>query len=170
MHVITQAVEQCFLRAEAHFKQRFARPVISLQLSGKNAGMAHITQNKLRFNEGIYRLQPEGFVAQTVPHEVAHLVAYRVFGLGIKPHGSEWLYVMRQVFQQPANCTHTFILPSSSKPKKRYLYQCACATNAQHLLTGQRHALITQKNYRYFCRRCRAELRFIRATAVVVKH
>ena len=162
MENITQQVEHYFLLAEQHFKQVFVRPALSLKLAGKTAGMAHITDNRLRFNEAIYRQQPAAFLAETIPHEVAHLVAYARFGLRIKPHGKEWQYVMQQVFAVPAKRTHEFVIPSETKRRtRRYEYQCQCdAASRLHYLSAQRQALIARKKYRYRCQQCQAQLQY----------
>ena len=94
-------VEACYQQAEAFFKQRFARPEISFKLRGQKAGVAHLTENKLRFNLQLYRANQEDFLRQTVPHEVAHMVAHQLFGPRIQPHGEEWQLIMRGVYELP---------------------------------------------------------------------
>ena len=43
-------VEACYQQAETFFKRSFARPEVSFKLRGQKAGVAHLTENKLRFN------------------------------------------------------------------------------------------------------------------------
>ena len=43
-------VEACYQQAETFFKRRFPRPLVSFKLRGQKAGVAHLTENKLRFN------------------------------------------------------------------------------------------------------------------------
>ncbi len=94
-------VEDCFLQAESFFKRPFKRPTISLKLRGQKAGVAHLHENLLRFNPQLYRENSEDFLRQTVPHEVAHLIAHQLFGDRIQPHGEEWQLIMRGVYELP---------------------------------------------------------------------
>ena len=71
---LLQRVEACYQLAEAFFQRPFLRPAVSLRLRGLKAGVAHLTENKLRFNAQLYRENREHFLRQTVAHEVAHLV------------------------------------------------------------------------------------------------
>src|SRR3546814_17001622 len=88
-------VEACYQQAEAFFKQRFTRPEVCFKLRGQKAGVAHLTENKLRFNLQLYRENQDDFLKQTVAHEVAHLIAHHLFGARIRPHGEEWHLLMR---------------------------------------------------------------------------
>jgi len=51
-------------------------------------GMHQITVNEMP--------NPYRFLITTV-HEIAHLVTYKDFGLGIKPHGKEWKHTYRKI-------------------------------------------------------------------------
>jgi len=101
-------VETCYQQAEAFFKQRFVRAEVSFKLRGQKAGVAHLTENKLRFNPQLYRENREDFLRQTVAHEVAHLIAHQLFGLKIQPHGEEWQLIMRGVYELPPNRCHSY--------------------------------------------------------------
>lgn len=79
-NLIQQRVEECFNIAESYFQRTFRRPDISFQLRGQKAGVAHIDENRLRFNPTLYTENREHFLEHTVAHEVAHLVAYAVYG------------------------------------------------------------------------------------------
>ncbi|SDH40504.1 SprT protein [Pseudomonas flavescens] len=149
-------VEACYQQAEAFFKQHFKRPEVSFKLRGQKAGVAHLTENKLRFNPQLYRENQEDFLRQTVPHEVAHLVAHQLFGLRIQPHGEEWQLIMRGVYELPAHRCHNYDV--KRRQVSRFIYRCECP-QAEFPFSAQRHALVA-KGRRYFCRRCRITLRF----------
>ncbi|UFQ99058.1 SprT family zinc-dependent metalloprotease [Pseudomonas wenzhouensis] len=149
-------VEACYQQAEAFFKQRFARPEISFKLRGQKAGVAHLTENKLRFNLQLYRANQEDFLRQTVPHEVAHMVAHQLFGPRIQPHGEEWQLIMRGVYElQPHRC-HSYEV--ERRKVNRFIYRCSCV-DGEFPFSAQRHALVA-KGRRYYCRRCKATLTF----------
>ncbi len=149
-------VEACYTLAEQFFKRRFPRPEVSLKLRGQKAGVAHLQQNLLRFNEQLYRENTEHFLRQTVAHEVAHLVAHQMFGARIQPHGEEWRLIMRGVYELPPDRCHTYAI--RRRVGTRYVYRCSCA-DQDFAFTPQRHALVA-KGRRYYCRRCKTTLSF----------
>lgn len=149
-------VETCYLLAERFFNRRFERPQVSLRLRGQKAGVAHLHQNLLRFNEQLYRENTDHFLRQTVAHEVAHLVAHHMFGNGIRAHGEEWQLIMRGVYELPADRCHNYDV--ARRLASRYIYRCECP-GRDFPFTAQRHALV-RKGRRYFCRSCRATLEF----------
>ena len=148
-------VEACYQQAEAFFARRFPRPEVSLRLRGLKAGVAHLTENRLRFNAQLYRENREHFLRQTVAHEVAHLVAHQLFGSGIRPHGSEWQQIMGKVYGLPAERCHTYEV---KRRQRHYVYRCRCP-EGEFPFTPQRHALVL-RGRRYLCRRCRETLVF----------
>lgn len=153
--ILQQRVEHCYQLAEHYFQRPFARPEVSLKLRGQRAGVAHLQQNKLRFNHALYQQNQAHFLQHTVAHEVAHLVAYSLFGLAIKPHGTEWQSIMQKVYQLPATRCHQYVI--KSKQKTYYIYQCPCAKKFN--LSARRHHLV-QKGYQYLCKSCRGVLSF----------
>jgi SprT protein len=155
-------VEACYEQAEAFFKRPFRRPVVSFELRGQKAGVAHLHENKLRFNPQLYRDNAEDFLRQTVPHEVAHLVAHQLFGERIAPHGQEWQSIMQGVYElAPLRC-HSYKV--KRRPVMRYLYQCPCP-GSEFPFTAQRHGMV-RKGRRYLCRQCRRTLVFSGQTRV----
>ncbi len=51
------------------------------------------------------------FIAEVVPHELAHLLVWKHFGRKA-PHGKEWKWMMESVLGVPARRTHQFALQS----------------------------------------------------------
>ncbi|WP_028240847.1 SprT family zinc-dependent metalloprotease [Stutzerimonas azotifigens] len=149
-------VEACYQQAETFFQRPFVRPEVSLKLRGQKAGVAHLDENRLRFNAQLYRENREHFLTQTVAHEVAHLVAHQMFGPRIRPHGEEWQLIMRGVYGLPPNRCHTYEV--TRRRGTYYLYRCRCEGQT-FPFSAQRHALVA-RGRRYFCRRCRATLVF----------
>ncbi|MFD1259869.1 SprT family zinc-dependent metalloprotease [Entomomonas asaccharolytica] len=148
-------IERCYQTAESFFKCSFARPQVQLNLRGYNAGTATPQKNLLRFNKQLLLANQQHFLKYTVPHEVAHLIAYQIFGLTIKPHGKEWQLIMQQVYQLPAERCHHYTV--ARKPKRYFIYQCPC--NQQHPLTIRRHNAI-QQGTRYICKGCKQTLTY----------
>lgn len=150
-----EQVERCFVQAEAFFKRPFTRPEVSLKLRGQKAGVAHLHENKLRFNPQLLRENTDDFLRQTVPHEVAHLVAHHVFGDRIAPHGREWQLIMQGVYELPPLRCHNYAV--KRRQVTRYIYRCPCTS--EFPFSAQRHSLVHQGR-RYLCRRCRQTLVF----------
>ncbi|WP_032621225.1 SprT family zinc-dependent metalloprotease, partial [Pseudomonas avellanae] len=148
---LNSRVETCYQQAETFFKRTFKRPVVSFQLRGQKASVAHLHENLLRFNPQLYHENAEDFLRQTVPHEVAHLVAHQLFGGSIQPHGEEWQLIMRGVYELPPNRCHTYAVQRRSVI--RYIYRCPCP-DSDFPFSSQRHGMVP-KGRRYLCRRCR---------------
>jgi SprT protein len=156
-------VEACYQQAEAFFKRPFKRPAVSLALRGQKAGVAHLHENKLRFNAELYRKNTDDFLRQTVPHEVAHLVAHQLFGGRIQPHGQEWRQIMLGVYAlEPLRC-HNYEV--TRRQVTRYIYRCPCVDGV-FPFTAQRHGLVRQGR-RYLCRRCNQALVYSGETRVI---
>jgi SprT protein len=67
----------------------------------------------------------EDFFKRTIPHEVAHLVAFRVFGS--RGHCKDWKFTMTRFGCDSSRC-HSYNVSNvkRSKTVKRFLYECAC--------------------------------------------
>lgn len=150
-------VEACYQQAEDFFKRRFPRPEVSFKLRGQKAGVAHLDENKLRFNPQLYQENREDFLKQTVAHEVAHLIAHQLFGPKIQAHGEEWQLIMRGVYELPPHRCHSYEV--DRRRVRRFIYLCACPENDEFPFSAQRHALVA-KGRRYYCRRCKTTLVF----------
>lgn len=148
LQVICQA-KQCISLAQQHFQHTFAMPIIDYKVRGLKAGVAYLSQNKISLNRTLLLENQQNFIQQTVPHEVAHLIVYQVFGK-VKPHGKEWKFVMEQLFNCPAKTCHQF--DTSQVQGKRFIYQCSCQ---QHQLSIRRHNKIQRGEAHYFCRNCK---------------
>ncbi|GDY28200.1 protein SprT [Agarivorans sp. Toyoura001] len=152
MQRLNQTVENCFIQAETFFERTFTRPEILLSArNSKVAGSANLSRWRLRFNAHFYQQQPEHFLAQTVPHEVAHIICHAVYGR-VKPHGKEWQAIMLNVFNCPPHTTHNYSLESIKINSVEY--RCACQS---HLLSIRRHNKVL-KGASYQCRTCRQVL------------
>lgn len=157
--VLFERVESCFLLAEHYFGRPFARPMVNFNLRGRAAGVAYLTRNELRFNAALYRANETAFLAEVVPHEIAHLLVHHLWGENagrapIRPHGPQWQQVMMQVFAVAPRRTHSFDI--SVLAQNHYPYHCACSS---YSLSVRRHNKILRGQARYHCRRCQQELR-----------
>ncbi|WP_115717280.1 SprT family zinc-dependent metalloprotease [Gallaecimonas mangrovi] len=146
---LDQAVEACFVEAERQFGQAFPRPAITLDLRGRSAGQAHMGKKQLRFNRTLYKANQAAFLAEVVPHEVAHWLAWQLYGGRIQPHGKEWQQLMQNLFGLHPKRTHDFDIQ-----EKTFTYHCHCR---QHQLTIRRHNKVL-RGEKYLCRYCKGAL------------
>ena len=132
-------------------------PEISFDLMGMAAGQANYRKNKIRLNRELLEKYKSDFIEQTVPHEYAHLVAYRKFGNRIRPHGKEWRWIMQALGAEPRR-THNYRV-SPARKCRRFTYQCNCP-GKDYQLTSIRHNRIKKGNH-YFCSKCKGQLIFV---------
>ncbi|MCO3749276.1 hypothetical protein FA132_28750 [Pseudomonas aeruginosa] len=151
----------CLAVAEAHFGRPFLLTSISFNLKGGAAGKVEITDRhtsfKIRYNRVLLESHPEHLLEQTVPHEVAHLVAFQQYGPGIKPHGAEWQSVMSDVFKvKPERC-HS--MPMSAATGRPFIYRCSCRSEIP--LTLKMHEKLTSKRKIMKCTKCQQPISFV---------
>lgn len=151
---VQRKLHQCLGLAQDHFKQTFPMPNVMYDLRGVKAGVAYLQQNEIRLNKTLLLENPVEFIQQVVPHELAHLLVYQLFG-NVKPHGKEWQNMMQQLFHLPALTCHQF--DTKNVRGKTFAYHCECQT---HHLSSRRHQRILQQQMHYICRQCGSPLVF----------
>lgn len=131
--------------------------LVRCDLRGASAGQLRMYRDGslvIRYNLAMAAQQPEVFVAETVPHEVAHLVTHICHGK-VLPHGREWRGVMRWFgFDAPQRC-HTFHQPDGGRRQRRWTYLCNCR---EHQLSTTRHNR-ARRGLAYICQACGSPLR-----------
>ncbi|QUM83745.1 MULTISPECIES: SprT family zinc-dependent metalloprotease [unclassified Moritella] len=150
--LVLDKIETCYQQAELKLNKTFPRPSINFKQRGKAAGSARLQINELRFNSILLQENQQHFIAHTVPHEVAHLLVYQIYGR-TKPHGKEWQQIMNQIFDLAAKTTHQYDV--STVKGKTFTYACHCT---EHLLTIRRHNKIVRDSVKYICRSCKQSL------------
>jgi SprT protein len=150
--------QQLLRSAELHFNLPPCQPEITFNLRGKAAGlmvMRHNGSSTIRYNSALLQHYGQRFIEQTIPHEVAHLIARIMYGAAIKPHGNEWRSIMA-FFNTPAERCHRYDTSQAGVRTMRYFeYQCDCRT---HQVSAIRHNRI-RSGVTYLCRACGANLR-----------
>lgn len=143
---IRAAVAATYQRLEPAYGT-FPIPTVNFGLKGVVAGQAIVNTNTLRFNLILAELNQTDFLAQTVPHEVAHLIAWAVYRDG--GHGPGWKSIM-SALSLPAKRCHSYDT-SHARPN---LYHCACS---EHVLSNRLHAAIQRGQSRH-CLRCKGTI------------
>jgi SprT protein len=159
LHAARERTLQLLASAEHKFNLNPKNPEILFDLQGKAAGLLviHSSGNmKIRYNSGLLKRYGKKFIEQTVPHEVAHLIARRVYGRSIKPHGKEWQAIM-SYFNVPAERCHNYDTSDTHARTMRYFeYHCECRS---HRLSAIRHNRVLS-GVTYLCRACGTSLVF----------
>lgn len=149
---VIKRVEHAIKTANQRLNKRLKMPTVTFTQRGKIAGSARLQSWEVRFNPVLLNENADAFLNEVVPHEVAHLIVFKLFGR-VKPHGREWQLIMREVFQVTPRTTHSFDVSSVSGDT--YLYKCSCS---EYPLTIRRHNRILRGQANYHCRRCREVL------------
>lgn len=134
--------------ASRFFNKEFPHPKITLDQRGKIAGTARLQDWHIRLNPVLLQDNPEIFRKEVIPHEIAHLIVYAVWGK-VKPHGKEWQSVMQNLFGIRAQTTHS--MDVSKVRGEMFSYRCHCQT---HQLSIRRHRAIQRGERQYKCRKC----------------
>jgi SprT protein len=148
------------LVAEAAAWLRISPPEawIRFDLRGRSAGQARLATRGpalIRYNPALLRANPEDFLDSTVPHEVAHLVAFARHGARIRPHGAEWEAIMRHFGVEPKRCHAYDVTGLKTRSLRELDYHCTCRG---HSLTTIRHHRVLA-GQTYICRQCGSPLR-----------
>ena len=155
---VQRKLSQSLQLAEVYFKRKFTMPDVNYELRGIKAGVAYLQKNEIKFNRTLLLENADEFIRQVVPHELAHLIVYQMFGR-VKPHGREWQIVMNEIFNLPADTCHQFDIKNVQG--KNFEYRCACQT---HFLSTRRHNRIVREKIEYLCRKCKGKLVFVDET------
>jgi len=154
---VLAATEACMVEAEDIFERRFRRIPVLFDLSGRSAGMFKVERRQclIRYNPWIFAKYFEENLHDTVAHEVAHYIIYKVFGPRAQAHGQEWQDLM---ICFGANPSATFDMDLSGIPQRRqatHPYRCHCQL---HQVSTTRHNRILKGKGHYLCRNCDGEL------------
>lgn len=140
--------------AEDLFRCRLPVLPVKFDLKGRSSGMYRVRggDRVIRYNPWIFARHFDECLESTVPHEVAHYVTDRLWGLAnIRPHGVEWKSVMA-AFGVEARVTGSMSLEGIPQRKITYFaYSCRCTS---HKLGVRRHRRIVRRQSIYRCRRC----------------
>jgi SprT protein len=154
---LVEATKHCLAQATPWLRgmgRATPRVRVLCDLSGKAAGKVSWQAGRLpliRYNLAIARHQPDDFLKETVPHEVAHVLCHLVYPRA-RPHGPEWQDIMRNLGAAPKRC-HSFEIPEATtiKRQRRWLYRCSCR---EHQLSSTRHYRVLRQESSYRCTSC----------------
>jgi len=142
-------------QASELYQQQFEVIPVLVDLKGRAAGMYRIKgrERAIRYNPYLFAKYFEDNLRGTVPHEVAHYITEKLYGLGrVRPHGIEWTEVMRAFGHESSQTCHKYDLNGVPvRRQRRFPYECRCT---QHQLSTHRHNKVLKGKAQYQCRRC----------------
>lgn len=124
---VEKKLADCCAIAKAKYPNlEFPMPTIRWDVKNHFGGYAIYSEWTVRFNLILCVENEEKFLATTVPHEMAHLIADRVYKQGpasarvnkMKAHGQEWKDAMI-LLNTPVKRTHTYDCASIQKVPRR---------------------------------------------------
>lgn len=116
-------------------------PRIDFNLRGKSCGgKANWKTNTIKYNLDWYADNPADYLASTVPHEIAHIVAHNT-GLG-KGHNYGWQRIDRALGGNGERCGDASNV-KRARVKNEYLYRTVCG--AAEVWVGPVHHSRLQK-------------------------
>lgn len=158
-HLLQQRVANHSRMLVAMAKKHWPDAVIpniksTFKLRGHAAGVACTVSNTVDYNSYLLDKYREAFIGEIVPHEVAHIIASKVYKGYLRPHGREWQAVVL-FFGATPRATHTFETKSARRIK-RYSYLCEC--DQPHFFTARSHRRAQRKYVEYSCQVCKQKL------------
>ena len=166
------AQTQHYLQKASQLYAMKDKPVeIIFNLKGRSAGMYRVrthrkglfskTEREIRYNPLIFSKYFDDNFATTIPHEVAHYVTDMIYGLkNIRPHGKEWKAVMQSFGADPSVTADYDLSGIPLKKQGLHPYRCNCR---DHQLTTIRHNRVVNQGNQYYCKLCKAKLRYRQA-------
>lgn len=147
LDTIKTKLRHCIKLAEAQYNRKFYIPKLDFSLTGGKAATAHSSLNRIRINPTLLIENEGDFVAQTIPHEMAHIVADTMYPNGhldrkkktanIPHHGTGWKHVM-EVFGVPPTLYHNYaVAPSVTHRRPLYPHTCTVCSSVLQLPASQ---------------------------------
>lgn len=155
---ISDCIELYWNKARRRYPTKlmeWTKPTFTMDVRGTVGGKAFLHENRIALNPVLFRQNKKDFIEDTIPHEVAHLVAFMVYR--DNGHGAGWKHVMRSDFGIPPTRCHNYDV-SNVKQKytvRKALYTCECK-DLTHKLSLQKHRSKTN----FLCKRCRQPIKF----------
>ena len=143
------AVSAVFDKAEQIYGREFERPTVVFDTKGRTAGYAAYGPWEIRVNEVLYHENIAQYLTNTIPHEVAHLVAYRLYDNKNQKHNENWRQVAISLGCDGKRC-HSYSTKNSRTKVKRWHYICGQCAKIFKLSTV-RHNKIQRTEFEWGC-------------------
>lgn len=104
-----EAVQHWWALAQKMFGERLTKPCpeFGWRIKGSSAGTAYYRTREISCNPAYLHVDANDMIAETIPHEVAHIVANDLFGREGRGHGVNWKMIMQTTFRKNPERCHT---------------------------------------------------------------
>jgi SprT protein len=164
LNLLRAETENWMKKAMGIYNVTLSMPPVDVNIKGCCAGRARLAQWAISYNYELFIQNQQEFIERTVPHEVAHMIVYQVFGreASRRHHGRYWKMVMNRIGAKHIERCHSYdtsrVHNPHSKQARNFVYKCGCK---EHILTSIRHRRIIQQGQKYFCRACKGAITFV---------
>ena len=161
---VHKKIATCLKKAEKHYGMEFIYPRVIFSNLGVMGGLCEprITRDLIEFNIHMLSENPNIFISETVPHEIAHSVAFAIDNYcGV--HGKLWKEVM-VLFNAKPNKYHNYSIDTcfkKAKKKERLACSKCLQTFTLAFCKGHRFAIskdINYKNGNWWHKKCNSTL------------
>lgn len=156
--LVESLIDKCnSILVETENKESLEYSTVSYNLKGKTAGIAIYGRNIIKLNKVLITENFEYFLADTIPHEVAHIVTAHFFGYQKRHHGKVWKFIMQNIFGIKASRCHDLDTSNSiGRNVKKFEYKCECQ---KQLISAIKHNKII-KGENHICIKCKSIVTF----------
>lgn len=155
---VQHRIAECIDIIEQRYHRRMPSPKVTYDVTGTDSAKANMRKWQLRLNPILLVQNSDRFIAETVPHEIAHFATDLFYphvhrpGLNEKRqiHGRHWIEFMN-LLGVPPNPHHVYDTTDVPVTKRRFRYQCSLC----HItipLGPKRHATLQKSPNAYHCR------------------
>lgn len=103
---------------------------------GRAAGLAYPAQCLIRLSLPLSLQNPQELLHDTLPHELAHIVAVRLhYPQRIRPHGKEWQAVCEGLVGHRLQRTHQMDVRTLKARRTRYIRFIDAGTGEEHWIS-----------------------------------
>ena len=147
---VESKILETLILAQEIYNREFEIPAIGYRDIGRVAGLAWLRENRVEFSKTLLLENADKFIARTVPHEIAHLICFKLYP-GASGHGREWKSIMSRLGLEPSRC-HSYDTSSVSNTRPRpFVYVCRCVGH-EFKLTRNIHNKILLGQVRTCCK------------------
>jgi SprT protein len=159
--LIQERVEHYYGILDTYFGASIVRPTIGTSLKGHCAGKAYTNKNLIKLNGYLLETETDEMLNDTLPHEIAHIIARKAYGKVSRSHGWEWQTIMGILGVKPTRC-HTMKTQPARIIERPHAYECSCKI---HNLTNRLHNKILVGSRRV-CMKCKSLIVEVNLTEV----
>lgn len=168
LNLLREETEKWMNKAMGIYNIVLSMPSVDVDIKGVVAGRARLSRWTISYNYQLFIQNQQEFIERTVPHEVAHMIVYKIFGVEAsrRHHGAFWKNVMSRIGAKYVERCHSYdvttVHQARSKQARNFVYKCGCM---EHILTSIRHRRIIQHGQKYFCKYCKKQISFVEVRA-----